>query len=96
MAHATASPYLWAAVAVGICGLCGSRAAGAVVVAAPKNGTTSRVVGPSGANGANLPPDGLETSQTRVDQVDGPPPLSDGRSGSANRISGKGTYNGTE
>uniref|UniRef100_A0A2S2N9U3 Uncharacterized protein n=1 Tax=Schizaphis graminum TaxID=13262 RepID=A0A2S2N9U3_SCHGA len=77
MVRRTALPCLWA---FGLCGLYGTFAG--AVVAKPTNGSANS------QNGI----DSLETSQTRVNQVDGPPQSEGYRvtdSASDNRVSGK-------
>jgi hypothetical protein len=82
MVRRTALPCLWA---FGLCGLYGTIA-GAVVAKSTNGSANSQ-------NGI----DSLETSQTRVNQVDGPPRSEGYRvtgSASDNRVSGKGKWSG--
>lgn len=89
MVRVSASPSLLAA--AGFCGLYCSYA-GAVVA---KPGNLSSRVNSTGVHGGSVhsthSQDALETSQTRVNQVDGPPP-SDGLRSSVNRASSKGKF----
>lgn len=97
MVRLTALSGYWAAVAAGLlCGLYISYAG--AVVARPKNdssdatlqnGIRSSSSSTAAGTTSSLLRDGLETSQTRVNTVDGPSP-----SDNFNRVSGKGEYRG--